>query len=62
MKAQIDSYPKEFLANMYRRMVLVRQFELRAIEERRRGMIRDLSIRVSARGNRSCGLHDLESG
>ncbi|NMB87394.1 MAG: thiamine pyrophosphate-dependent dehydrogenase E1 component subunit alpha [Chloroflexi bacterium] len=39
MKAQIDSYPKEFLANMYRRMVLVRQFELRAIEERRRGMI-----------------------
>jgi pyruvate dehydrogenase E1 component alpha subunit len=32
-------YPKEFLAEFYRRMVLVREFELRAIEERRRGLI-----------------------
>ncbi|NPV55273.1 MAG: thiamine pyrophosphate-dependent dehydrogenase E1 component subunit alpha [Anaerolineae bacterium] len=30
---------KEFLLEIYRRMVLVREFELRAIEERRRGLI-----------------------
>ena len=33
------SYGKEFLLETYRRMVLVREFELRAIEERRRGLI-----------------------
>jgi len=35
----VSMYPKEFLAEFYRRMVLVREFELRAIEERRRGLI-----------------------
>ena len=32
-------YPRELLAELYRRMVLVREFELRAIEERRAGLI-----------------------
>lgn len=35
----VSMYPKEFLAELYRRMVLVREFELRAIEERRQGLI-----------------------
>ena len=36
---QLSQYPKDFLAELYRRMVLVREFELRAIEERRNGLI-----------------------
>jgi TPP-dependent pyruvate/acetoin dehydrogenase alpha subunit len=35
----LKSYPRELLAELFRRMVLVRQFELRAIEERRAGLI-----------------------
>lgn len=35
----IPTYPPEVLAEMFRRMTLVRQFELRAIEERRAGLI-----------------------
>ncbi len=35
----ITSYPQNFLTELYRRMVLVREFELRAIEERRNGLI-----------------------
>lgn len=35
----VSMYPKELLAEFYHRMVLVREFELRAIEERRRGLI-----------------------
>ncbi len=34
-----DLYEKDLLAEMYRRMTLVREFELRAIEERRGGLI-----------------------
>jgi pyruvate dehydrogenase E1 component alpha subunit len=33
------TYPRDLLAELYRRMVLIRQFELRAIEERRGGLI-----------------------
>jgi TPP-dependent pyruvate/acetoin dehydrogenase alpha subunit len=32
-------FPRELLAELFRRMVLVREFELRAIEERRSGLI-----------------------
>ena len=40
MKAlDLKSYPHELLAELFRRMVLVREFELRAIEERRAGLI-----------------------
>lgn len=35
----ITTYPQNFLSELYRRMVLVREFELRAIEERRNGLI-----------------------
>jgi len=35
----LNSYPREFLATLFRRMTLIRQFELRAIEERRGGLI-----------------------
>jgi acetoin:2,6-dichlorophenolindophenol oxidoreductase subunit alpha len=34
-----EQYPSDQLAEMYRRMLLVREFELRAIEERRGGLI-----------------------
>jgi pyruvate dehydrogenase E1 component alpha subunit len=36
---KLTHYPKTLLAEMYRRMMLVREFELRAIEERRGGLI-----------------------
>lgn len=36
---ELRQYSQEFLASLYRRMVLVREFELRAIEERRGGLI-----------------------
>ena len=36
---RLSTYPKPLLSEMYRRMVLVREFELRAIEERRGGLI-----------------------
>ena len=35
----LSSYPKELLIELFRRMLLVREFELRAIEERRSGLI-----------------------
>ena len=35
----LDDYPLELLAEMLRRMILVREFELRAIEERHGGLI-----------------------
>lgn len=35
----LSDYPVEFLTELFRRMLLVREFELRAIEERRRGLI-----------------------
>jgi TPP-dependent pyruvate/acetoin dehydrogenase alpha subunit len=35
----LTDYPKTLLAEMFRRMTLVREFELRAIEERRGGLI-----------------------
>jgi len=35
----LTHYPKPLLAEMFRRMTLVREFELRAIEERRGGLI-----------------------
>ena len=38
-KDNLTSYPKDLLAELFRRMVLVREFELRAIEERRGGLI-----------------------
>jgi acetoin:2,6-dichlorophenolindophenol oxidoreductase subunit alpha len=38
-KDRLTQYPKTLLAEMYRRMTLVREFELRAIEERRGGLI-----------------------
>ncbi len=36
---QLTKYTSDFLADLFHRMVLVRQFELRAIEERRAGLI-----------------------
>ncbi len=33
------AYPTDLLVELFRRMVLIREFELRAIEERRRGLI-----------------------
>src|SRR5512136_475910 len=36
---QLLDYPKTLLSEMFRRMTLVREFELRAIEERRGGLI-----------------------
>lgn len=38
-RTDLSKYSQELLAELYRRMVLVRQFELRAIEERRGGLI-----------------------
>lgn len=38
-KEAAGSFPKELLAELFRRMVLIREFELRAIEERRAGLI-----------------------
>ena len=38
-KEAVGSFPKELLAELFRRMVLIREFELRAIEERRAGLI-----------------------
>jgi TPP-dependent pyruvate/acetoin dehydrogenase alpha subunit len=38
MKPLID-YPKEQLLDFYRRMLMIREFELRAINERRAGLI-----------------------
>ena len=35
----LNDYPLELLAEMFRRMILVREFELRAIEERHGGLI-----------------------
>jgi pyruvate dehydrogenase E1 component alpha subunit len=35
----LKTYPRELLAELFRRMLLVREFELRAIEERRAGLI-----------------------
>jgi pyruvate dehydrogenase E1 component alpha subunit len=35
----INQYSQDLLAHLFRRMTLVREFELRAIEERRRGLI-----------------------
>jgi pyruvate dehydrogenase E1 component alpha subunit len=35
----LKTYPHDLLAELFRRMVLVREFELRAIEERRAGLI-----------------------
>lgn len=35
----LSAYAAGLLANMFRRMTLIREFELRAIEERRRGLI-----------------------
>lgn len=37
--AALTAYPLDLLAELYRRMVLVREFELRAIQERRAGLI-----------------------
>jgi TPP-dependent pyruvate/acetoin dehydrogenase alpha subunit len=37
--SDLSAYPVELLAELFRRMTLVREFELRAIEERRRGLI-----------------------
>lgn len=39
MVDDLTHYPRELLAELYRRMVLVQQFELRAITERRAGLI-----------------------
>jgi acetoin:2,6-dichlorophenolindophenol oxidoreductase subunit alpha len=36
---ELASYPRDLLAEFFRRMALVRQFELRAIQERRDGLI-----------------------
>ncbi len=36
---ELAAYSKDFLAELFRKMVLVREFELRAIEERRNGLI-----------------------
>jgi acetoin:2,6-dichlorophenolindophenol oxidoreductase subunit alpha len=38
-KTTLSNYPPELLLEMYRRMTLVREFELRAIDERRAGLI-----------------------
>jgi pyruvate dehydrogenase E1 component alpha subunit len=38
-KQDLNNYSSEQLARFFRQMVLVREFELRAIEERRRGLI-----------------------
>ncbi len=38
-KDNISHYPLDLLSLLFRRMTLVREFELRAIEERRRGLI-----------------------
>ena len=38
-KDKITHYPLDLLTHLFRRMTLVREFELRAIEERRRGLI-----------------------
>ena len=38
-KDSITHYPLDLLSLLFRRMTLVREFELRAIEERRRGLI-----------------------
>ncbi len=35
----VDGYSRDLLVGLFRRMTLVRQFELRAIEERRQGLI-----------------------
>jgi TPP-dependent pyruvate/acetoin dehydrogenase alpha subunit len=35
----LAAYPRELMAELFRRMVLIRRFELRAIEERRSGLI-----------------------
>jgi pyruvate dehydrogenase E1 component alpha subunit len=35
----LNAYPGDLLAELFRRMVLVREFELRAIEERRAGLV-----------------------
>ncbi|MCL7454199.1 MAG: thiamine pyrophosphate-dependent dehydrogenase E1 component subunit alpha [Anaerolineae bacterium] len=39
MEKELKAYPRELLVELFRRMVLVREFELRAIEERRAGLI-----------------------
>ena len=39
MSNDLATLPRELLAELFRRMVLVREFELRAIEERRAGLI-----------------------
>jgi pyruvate dehydrogenase E1 component alpha subunit len=36
---EITGYPKDLLLTLYRRMVLIREFELRAINERKAGLI-----------------------
>ncbi|MGD8626188.1 MAG: thiamine pyrophosphate-dependent dehydrogenase E1 component subunit alpha [Anaerolineae bacterium] len=36
---KLETYPQAFLAEMFQKMTLVRRFELRAIEERRGGLI-----------------------
>jgi pyruvate dehydrogenase E1 component alpha subunit len=38
-KDDLTHYPQELLIHLFRQMTLVREFELRAIEERRRGLI-----------------------
>lgn len=38
-KKGLKAYPKKFLTALYRRMILIREFELRVIEERRAGLI-----------------------
>jgi acetoin:2,6-dichlorophenolindophenol oxidoreductase subunit alpha len=39
MTTNVTDYSKEFLSELFRRMTLVREFEMRAIEERRGGLI-----------------------
>ena len=39
MPEDLDQYPHERLVELFQRMVMVREFELRAIEERRAGLI-----------------------
>ena len=39
MSTNPEKYPKEQLLNLYHRMLLIREFELRAINERRAGLI-----------------------
>ena len=38
-KGDLAAVPPDLLAELYKRMVLIREFELRAIEERRAGLI-----------------------